>query len=155
MHLIEIAYDSNAATTPFEQLRLEWQINPNSITNITLNGTQTGDVSGTITSTSGGPNFFSSIANGISDGGLKIGADTTGSALSFLPAIVKNPIITATKNALGGIIKGFLGGILGGTSSTTTQKVNLKLILKLTLREQPLPSLSCLIMYLVFQEHKM
>ena len=129
----EIAYDINNAATPYDQLRLEWQINPNSITNITLNGLQTGDISGTVTSTSGGPNFFSSIANNLIDGGLKIGDSSATKLLHFLPTIVKGAVVSASKNALGGIVKGFLSGILGGTSSTSTQKVNLKINTKISI----------------------
>lgn len=123
----EIAYDPNAISTPYEQLRLEWQINPNSITNMTFNGTQTGDISGTLQSTSSGPNFFSNIANGGVDDGLKVGSKAAAEALSFLPATIKSKIIEAATGGIGGLVKGFLSGILGGTTSTSTQKISLKI----------------------------
>ncbi|OJW16424.1 hypothetical protein [Mucilaginibacter sp. 44-25] len=131
----ELAYDKNAPTTSFDQSRLEWQINPNSVVAITLNGTQTGNIDGTITSTSGTSNFFGSVVNNILDGGLKLGADTlkTKSTLSFLPSFVKAGIVDATKSALGGIVKGFFSAILGGGSASTNQKVNLKINTKINI----------------------
>ncbi|QNK62429.1 hypothetical protein H7F33_18100 [Pedobacter sp. PAMC26386] len=126
----EMAYDPGTAGRPYDQFRLEWQINPNSITNISLNGTQTGDLTGTISSKSGGPSFFGGIANGILDGALKIGGDSA-AKLSFLPALIKDPVISASKSALGGIIKGFFSGILGGTSNTSVETVNLKINTKI------------------------
>ena len=124
----EVAYDQSTSLKPYGDFRLEWQIQPNSISNITLNGTQTGQMNGTLQATSGGPNFFSQITNGIIDGALKIGSDTLKSKnISFLPNLIKSNLVAATSSALGGIAKGFLSGILGGTSSTSTQRVSLKI----------------------------
>lgn len=130
----ELAYDPNTSITPYDQLRLEWQINPNSLTNISLNGIETGDISGTLQTPSTGPNFLSGISNGIVDGGIKVGSTSAANAIKFVTSVIKTPIINASTNAAGGIIKGFLSGILGGNiSSTSTQKISLKINSKITI----------------------
>jgi hypothetical protein len=120
----ELAYDANTSATAYDQIRLEWQINPNSIASVALNGTQIGDLSGTITSSSANSNFFSTAVNGVFAAGIKIGADSTltAKAIKFLPKFIKQPIITAGQNAITGLIKGFVSGILGGSSSSAAQK---------------------------------
>ena len=131
----ELAYDAKTAATSYDQVRLDWQINPNSIAAVSLNGTQIGDLSGTITSGSATSNFFSTVINGVVAAGLKVGADDvlTAKALNFLPAAVKTPIVTASQNAVAGLIKGFVSGIIGGNSGSSKQKVALKLNTNITM----------------------
>ncbi|KEQ31795.1 hypothetical protein N180_12070 [Pedobacter antarcticus 4BY] len=45
----ELAYDKNTSLTDFNDLQLNWSINPNTISQITLNGIETGTISGTVT----------------------------------------------------------------------------------------------------------
>ena len=125
----ELAYDQSTAQTPYDQVRLDWLINPNSIAGISLNGTQTGTLDGTITNTSSGSNFFSNALGGLISGGAKVVGDSlkNKSILTFLPQSIKKSLIDAGTNGVAGLVKGFLNGILGGTSTTTTQKVNLKI----------------------------
>jgi hypothetical protein len=128
----EMAYDPATTSKSYDQYLLNWQINPNSITNISLNGLQTGDVSGTLTTTSGGPSFFGNASNTVVDAGIKFGSGKAVDAIKFLPDAIKTSLGTAVTSALGGIVKGFLGGIIGGTSHTSVQKVALKINSKIT-----------------------
>jgi hypothetical protein len=129
----EIAYDALANTTPFEQLRLNWQIDPNSISNISLNGLQTGDISGTLQSNTSSPNFFANSLNGVLDAGLKLGSSKAAANVSFLTKPVATAILNAATNGISGIVKGFLSGLIGGANTgTTDQKINLKINTKIS-----------------------
>jgi len=132
----EIAFDQDAANTPYEQLRMDWYVNSNSISSVVFNGISTGDLSGTIQNTSSSGDFFSNLVNGAIDGGLKIGSEKTAKTLGFIPSEIKDKLISAATNGIGGVVKGFLSGILGGTSSTTTQKVSLKINTNITISGQ-------------------
>lgn len=109
---------------------MEWQIIPNSIQNIVINGTETGDISGTVERMSTSPSFFANAANSIVDAGIKVGSsaisDST-NVLNFLPKAIKGAVINAFSNGVGGVVKGFLSGILGSNTSTSEQKVKLKI----------------------------
>ena len=132
----EIAYDPLISATNFRNLQLDWMINSNSIQQITLNGIETGTISGTLTQNKGGENFFGGLANGLVDAGVKVGNEQAVSNIKFLNAAIKGPIVSALTNGAGGIIKGFFSGILGGTSATTTQKVDLKINSKISITGQ-------------------
>lgn len=128
----EIAYDRNINAVNYQNLQLNWSINPNSISQITLNGKETGTISGTVEQKKEGTNFFTGITNNLLDGGLKIGSKKAADNLGFIKSqFIKDNILNAVNlasNGIGGFVKGFLSGIIGGGSSTpTTQQVNLKI----------------------------
>jgi hypothetical protein len=117
----EMAYDPNMANTSFPSFGLSWQPQWVNLSNITLNGTQTGTIEGYVGNPNAGFNF----------GGLaQEGALTFLGKLNYaqLLGIVdakdgEKPYTDAFNEASGGIVKGFFSGILGGSSST--QAVNL------------------------------
>lgn len=124
----EVAYDENIKIKNFQQLFLNWEINSNSLANVTLNGKETGTISGTITSSSNNPSFFGSTANSFVNAGAKFGTKSLlGSSFKFLEAAERSKILDAITSGAAGIVKGFLSGILGGSTSTTEQKVSLKI----------------------------
>ncbi|PST81774.1 hypothetical protein C7T94_18050 [Pedobacter yulinensis] len=125
----EIAYDHTIGSTDYQNLQFEWSINPNSITQISLNGKETGTISGTIEHQQPAPNFFANLPNGVIDAGMKIGSKKAAENLKFPKSEqLKNAIIDAASNGVSGLIKGFLSGLLGGGGSTTVaQQVNLKI----------------------------
>lgn len=128
----EMAYDSHINETNYRDVQLQWEIIPNSISQITLNGKETGTISGTVEQKKGNENFFAGISNSLIDGGLKIGSKKAADNLGFIKSqYIKDNILNAVSLAsdgIGGIVKGFLSGIIGGGSSTSsTQQVNLKI----------------------------
>lgn len=134
----EIAYDQQITSTNYQSLQLNWSINPNSISQITLNGKETGTISGTIEQKKAGTNFFEGLANNLIDAGLKIGSKEASEGIRFVKNdAIKSAILDATTNGIGGIVKGFLSGILGGGGSTPTkQQVNLKINSKIDITGQ-------------------
>ncbi|WCT14242.1 hypothetical protein [Mucilaginibacter jinjuensis] len=117
----EIAYDPNFASTSYPGLGFTWHSKTVSISQINLNGTQQGTISGNITQKSSGFNWAGAIVNGI------IGAaEIYGTAgLSLLGTMSANMTSAAT-GGLAGNITGLLSGIFGGNSGNT-QEVDLKM----------------------------
>ena len=136
----ELAYDPALQNTYYQSMQLNWYITPNSISNINLNGLETGTISGTINQTKASPGFFDGLIGGLVNGVVKYGTsdkvlnpppptqDPDPNKNKFLPIIAKWGIAAAVGNATGGIVSGFLSGIIGGGSSTPTdQQVNLSI----------------------------
>lgn len=137
----ELAYDANTKTTPYQSLQMEWQINPNSIAQISLNGNQTGSLDGTITVPSSKTNFFGSLVNTLVNVGTTVGASEAAGGLGFLVKTVdgktdnslQKSVAGAITNGISGTISGFLNGVFGFTKkSTTTQKVSLTINTQIT-----------------------
>ena len=129
----ELAYDENTASTAYPTTTMEWQINPNSIASITLNGTQTGSLNGTIAVPSSKTNFFGALTNTVVNAALGVGSSHATQAISFLDSTDKPKVATAITNGLAGSISGFLNGIFGFTKRTTiNEKVSLTLNTNIT-----------------------
>lgn len=139
----ELAYDKNTATTAYPSTTMEWQINPNSIASITLNGTQAGSLNGTIAVPGSKTNFFGTLTNTIVNAALTVGTADAAGAIGFLSKKGTNgkpddnsqqkSVATAVTSGLAGTISGFLNGIFGFTKKTTTnEKVSLTLNTNIT-----------------------
>lgn len=140
----ELAYDPNI-TTPtdsYQNLQMEWQINPNSIAQISLNGNERGSLDGTITVPSSKTNFFGTLVNTLVTAGVTVGASEATGGLDFLVSTgsdgkkdnsLQKSVASAITNGLSGSISGFLNGIFGFTKkSSTTQKVSLTINTQIT-----------------------
>ncbi|MCX2432477.1 hypothetical protein [Pedobacter sp. GR22-10] len=129
----EIAYDRNTATTAYPTTTMQWQINPNSIAQISLNGTQAGELNGTIAVPASKTNFFGTLTNSIVNAALSVGTGYATGAIGFLSTADKPKVAGALSNGLAGTVSGFLNGIFGFTKKTTTnQKVSLTLNTNIT-----------------------
>lgn len=131
----ELAYDQNTINTPYPSEIMEWQINPNSISDISLNGNVKGSIDGTIAIPTAKTNFFGTLVNTLVKAGVNVGGAVLGQGASALGFLVNGTDHSAQKAALdavgngaNGVISGFLNGIFGFTKkSTTTEKVKLTL----------------------------
>ncbi|MDY0906170.1 hypothetical protein [Pedobacter sp. CFBP9032] len=124
----EIAYDRTTATTAYPTTTMQWQINPNSIARITLNGTQGGELNGTIAVPSSKTNFFGALTNTFVNTALSLGGSSVARGIGGFLKEKETTVAGAVSNGLGGTISGFLNGIFGFTKRTTTnQKVSLTL----------------------------
>ena len=125
----EIAYDPNISQLSFPNLALQWTSQAVNVSTIQLNGTQTGVLSGSITTPSSGFPLLSTLTNlgvgalevyGISDVAALQKVATSGSTeANFLSGLSG-----AISNGLGNTITNLFSGIFGGNSNNT-QEVNL------------------------------
>ncbi len=133
----EIAYDPNVKNLEFTDLGLEWTSQWANVTNIVLNGIQTGTITGYIGDPAAGQfNFGSLLTQGAS---TFLGSAYNSTLISVLDAGANPnavgstaPYNDALNNALGGIVKGFFSAILG-TNNNNTQTVNLSINTKMNL----------------------
>ena len=131
----EVAYDPGIKQLDAISNLLEWDINSVNISNVTINGTSQGTVTGTLTQpkapTSG--NFFGNILNGgvsaVTDKGIKDAGSGIASLQldDFLTGILQTGLKEISGGATG-IIKSVLSGIFssGSKSSPTITTVSLK-----------------------------
>jgi hypothetical protein len=128
----EIAYDPNVPNTSFSDFGLEWTSQWASVTAITLNGTQTGTISGYLGSPSTGSFNFGHLLTSAAT--TILGGINYASMLSILGGTgTANPYTAAVTNGLNGIAKGFLNAVLGGSSGGSSQAVNLTINTKINL----------------------
>lgn len=113
----QIAYDPNFAATTYPNLGFSWNSRTVSISQINLNGTSTGGITGNITQKSSGFNWAGALINA----GLSA-VEIYGTA-GFATG---TNIAGAASGGLAGNITGFLDAIFGG-SSGNTQEVDLKM----------------------------
>lgn len=115
----QIAYDPNFASTQYPHLGFTWNSKTVNISQIILNGTQQGSITGTITQPSSGFNWSSTLINGILGAAEIYGTAGAG----FLGTMGTN-LTSAASGGLAGNITGFFSGLFGGNSSNT-QEVDL------------------------------
>lgn len=123
----EIAYDPNFAATVYPDLGFAWNSRTVNISQIQVDGSQTGTISGNITKQSGGFNWPGQLKN---VGAAAIGIHGIASANSF--GTIASALTKAISQGLAGNILGFFSGIFGG-NSTDTQEVDLKMNTDLSL----------------------
>jgi hypothetical protein len=134
----EMAYDPNATNTSYQNMQLSWKVNAIDVSTVSLNGLETGSISGTIEQKQASGNFFSNLSGGLVDGVVKAGnkmiTDTASKHfLKFLRSPIVAAIETAVVNGGAGLIKGFLSGILGGnTAHPVQQTVSLNINSRIT-----------------------
>ena len=126
----EMAYDANIASTTFPGFGLSWQPQWVNLTDITLNGTQTGTIEGYI----GNPNQGFNFGNVLMDGALTFLGELNYAQLLGIVDKDKGekPYESALNKGIGGIVKGFLSGILGGSSSAQPVNLTIKTDIKLS-----------------------
>lgn len=149
----EFAYDPQIAGLNYSDMRLSWFTNYNSITNISLGGTQTGTLNGTIGSDG---SSSSGLSGALASGGKVLGTaalsaigsnflnkqSTTGTSNNKLG--LPNGIFTSIKDGVSGALKaasgnipgavvGILSGLFGGSGGSTQQTVSLNLNSTITL----------------------
>ena len=131
----EIAYDPNTEKTTYPAFGLQWNTKTLNITNLSLNGSQTGAIEGQITTPSNGDVL--SILNNVTQAGLtfasasavnKLAGTASAEGKTFLSGVG-----TAISNLLSGKIVGFFSGLAGGSSSNS-QQVHLKMDTKISLQ---------------------
>ena len=120
----QLAYDPQFSNPGFAgltypHLGFTWNQRTVSITQISLDGTQQGTITGNITQPSSGFNWSSTLINGIVGAAEAYG--TAGA--SFLGQMGTN-LTSAASGGLAGNVTGFLSGIFGGNSSNS-QEVDL------------------------------
>ncbi|SDP55252.1 hypothetical protein SAMN05428975_1767 [Mucilaginibacter sp. OK268] len=126
----EMAYDPNVGKpeNAFPTLGLELSSKWTNITDVTINGNQSGTIQSTPgTSSGGGINFGSLLAGGVTTffGSIKY-------ANLINPRKDVHTYDDAVNSGLGGIVKGFLSGILGGGSATQPLNLTINTSIKLT-----------------------
>ncbi|AYL99629.1 hypothetical protein [Mucilaginibacter celer] len=150
----EFAYDPQIAGLNYNDMRLSWFTNYNSITNISLGGTQTGTLNGTIGSDG---SSSSGISSALVNGGKVLGTaalsaigsnflekqskpDTTDNNKLGLPSKVFTSIkkgvtagLQAASGNIPGAVVGILSGLFGGSGGSTQQTVSLNLNSTITL----------------------
>jgi hypothetical protein len=122
----EIAYDPNFATTIYPNLGFSWNSRTVNISQIIVNGTQTGTITGNITQQSAGFNWTGNLINA----GLAA-AEIYGVAVGY-PGGTENQLNNAASGGLAGNLTGLLTGIFGGNSNNP-QEVDLKMNTTLSL----------------------
>lgn len=129
----ELAYDQNTATQNFEKFKFYWPVSSNNITKFNVNGTFSGDVTGSMATSSTNltvnPSFSSSSTG---DGNILIKGDSDVEKLKpSIPSQLFNTLKgLVTKNltgGLGGIVSNLFSGIFGGKANSSADNVNLKI----------------------------
>lgn len=124
----EMAYDPTMSNTTFPSFGLEWDAKWASVSQITLNGTNSGDIKGYVGNPNTSPFSFNSFLTKSTT--TLFGASGYASYLQLLNP-EKNTYTESMGNALNGIVKNFFNGILGGAASS--QPVNLTINTKVKL----------------------
>lgn len=127
----EIAYDASITSTSFPNFGLALDAKYVNLTDIRLDGSQTGTLEGTIST----PASSFSLGGGLVDvakGSIEaFGLAKIDAVLSPTQTVVK--LKDAIKEALKGSIKGFFSAIIGGGSGGSTQNVKLTMNTKIQL----------------------
>jgi hypothetical protein len=123
----EIAYDPNFSTTTYPNLGFSWNSKTVNISQIIVNGTQTGTITGNITQQSGGFDWANSLINA----GLSA-VEIYGTAGASTFGTMSSNLTGAATGGLAGNFTGLLTGIFGGNSNNP-QEVDLKMNTNLSL----------------------
>jgi hypothetical protein len=133
----EIAYDPNMTTQNFNSFNFNWAMRSSQITDIAMNGTASGTLSGTIALP--GTNFTISPTFNIDGSTNKTTITVNGSsdADKLKPTLgqtIVNNIKTALTSGLTGLAKNLLGGLFKKNNTTPDENVNLKLNANIALK---------------------
>ena len=126
----ELAYDQNMSSQSYSSFNFLWTIRSGDISNISLNGTQTGSLTGIVSTP--GTNFTISPSfsiSGANNSNVIINGSSDAEKLKpTLGQTIVNTIKGAILNGAQGIIKNILSGIFKkSTSNTPEENVNLKI----------------------------
>lgn len=127
----ELAYDPYIAKANHENLNFVWSVYSTNLSEIVLNGTSNGTLTGTVgTANSGGFNLGSLLGN-LGNTAIHLAGYKAIKALDLPKSKVFGTDVTKSiedgiKGGLSGAVKGFFSAILGG-SATSPQVVDLKL----------------------------
>ena len=110
----EMAYDPAVGTKEANSNLMSWELNSINVSNLTLNGTSQGSITGTIAQPAPpSPSMFGSLINGaLQIGGLA----ELGPIKEGVSSILKTALHDALKSGLGGSIKNVSNGIFGGVA---------------------------------------
>lgn len=128
----ELAYDENITNLSFTELSQQWKIGSVNISSISLNGTSSGEIKGTVKSDD---KDFSSTGDIAPAETSKVTSNFSGDETkdrSIIEEIwkdfgnaVKDGIMGAIKGGVQGVATNLLNGLFGETAETTTQYVML------------------------------
>ncbi|KRT16157.1 hypothetical protein ASU31_11730 [Pedobacter ginsenosidimutans] len=127
----ELAYDQYIANANHENLNFVWNVSSTNLSQIVLNGTSNGTLTGTVgTANSGGFNLGSLLGN-LGNTAIHVAGFKGIQALNLPKSKVFGTDVTKSiedgiKGGLSGAVKGFFSAILGGSASSP-QVVDLKL----------------------------
>ncbi len=122
----ELAYDPTFASSQYSNLSFGWNLSTNSISNISLSGTQQGTITGDITTPASGFNWQGALSNLI-----PIAAEVVSIGASGFSNTQPAPLGSAAAGGLAGNITGFLSAVFG--TSASSQTVDLKMNTTITL----------------------
>jgi len=133
----EIVYDPNMSVQNFNTFNFNWAIRSSQITDVNINGTASGTLTGTIALP--GTNFTISPSFSIDGSNNKSTITVNGSsdADKLKPTLgqtIVNNIKTAITSGLQGLVKNILGGLFKKSSTTPEENVNLKLNANIALK---------------------
>ncbi|WP_443945150.1 hypothetical protein ACJVDH_19875 [Pedobacter sp. AW1-32] len=127
----ELAYDPNLYAQSFGTLNFIWPITSNQITQVAINGTITGTLTGNISTP--GLDLTVSPTISINNGSqLTIKGDSDvekakPSIASQLYSSLKNLVAGKLTSALGGVVENIFSGIFGGKNDASSDNVSLKI----------------------------
>lgn len=119
----ELAYDPTYTSYSFEAFHPHWNARNVNISSIKLDGTEFGDINGSINTPAAGKDWPSIAANGIVAAATVVGIIATGGSSGFT---------TAAAGGLSGSATGILSGLFGGNSGNS-QEVALTINSKISL----------------------
>ncbi|MGM9477494.1 hypothetical protein ACS5PU_13730 [Pedobacter sp. GSP4] len=127
----ELAYDSYIANSNHQNLNFVWNVSSTNLSQVILNGTSSGTLTGTVgTAGTGGFNLGSLLGN-LGNTAIHVAGFQGIKALNLPKSKVFGTDVTKSiedgiKGGLSGAVKGFFSAILGG-AATSPQVVDLKL----------------------------
>ena len=137
MFQYELAYDQNMSSKNFTTFSFKWPVRSSQITNVNINGTALGSLTGTIAVA--GSNFTASPTFNIdgSKGNTTVtvnGASDVDKMKTGLGTTIFNALKSGITGGVQGIAKNLLSGLFKKTGTSTEQSVNLKLQAKISLQ---------------------
>jgi hypothetical protein len=114
----ELAYDPNLQNLSCTQVNLGLQLNSTNITQVNLDGTQTGTLEGTIQTPAAKPDVVGTLVKGAF---YATGIGVLNNNGSHLPAFILDAMKKGLQDGLNGAIKNILSGTFGGSSGNTQQ----------------------------------
>jgi hypothetical protein len=125
----EIAYDPNFSTTTYPNLGFSWNSRTVNISQINLDGTQAGTISGNITQQSGGFDWTGNLFNA---GLAAVEVYGTAGVSTTFGNTLGGKLITASASGFQGTVSSLFSGIFGGNSNNP-EEVDLKMNTNLSL----------------------
>jgi hypothetical protein len=115
----EMAYDPNVGTKEANSNLMSWELNSINVSNLTLNGTSQGSITGTIAQpTAPSAGIFGSLLKGA----LQLGGLAELGPLKEGASIYKTALHDALKSGLSGSIKNVTNGIFGGVAGADSSR---------------------------------